>query len=315
MFCKKCGTEQKDGQKYCPKCGEPFLDENGRPYLKGIRKDLQDATDKLASKADELAKQGKKLVDEKVQPQLNELTQKGKDLVEEKVQPKLNEKIDELKKVDWEERKTESVKSMQSFFSNTDKLRTATIWIAVIAVLWFFIFNHGFSASWAWWLFAVAFVVAAFYRVKTNGESDALMKARCSFALAIFLGLIFVLSSPSHSSLGSVDDSEIDYKANNAQEEETLMKMAKIRGEISSILPQVEALYNAHQQHLARGFQYASSPAWGKWQDCNKKIDDLWNEYIRLAQQLDDNDDIIEDARESKRKMDKAFMDMFGQHF
>ena len=32
MFCKKCGTEQKDGQKFCPKCGEPFLDENGKPY-------------------------------------------------------------------------------------------------------------------------------------------------------------------------------------------------------------------------------------------------------------------------------------------
>lgn len=24
MFCKKCGTEQKEGQKYCPKCGELF---------------------------------------------------------------------------------------------------------------------------------------------------------------------------------------------------------------------------------------------------------------------------------------------------
>ena len=296
MFCKKCGTEQKDGQKYCPKCGEPFLDENGKPYLKGIKKDIQDAKDKVASKAEEFTQHGKKLIDEKVQPQLND-------------------KIEELKNVDWDGKKTETVKTMETFFSNTDKLRTATIWIAVIAVLWFFIFNHGFSASWTWWLFAVVFIVAAFYRVKTNGESDALMKARCSFALAIFLGLIFVFSSPSHSSLGSVDDSEIDYKANNAQEEETLMKMAKIRGEISSILPQVEALYNAHQQHLARGFQYASSPAWGKWQDCNRKIDDLWNEYMRLARQLDDSDDIIEEARESKRKMDKAFEQMFGMNY
>ena len=64
MFCKKCGTEQKDGQKFCPKCGEPFLDENGKPYLKGLKKEMQDAKDKLASKADELTKQGKKLVEE-----------------------------------------------------------------------------------------------------------------------------------------------------------------------------------------------------------------------------------------------------------
>lgn len=26
MFCKKCGTEQKEGQKFCPKCGTPYID-------------------------------------------------------------------------------------------------------------------------------------------------------------------------------------------------------------------------------------------------------------------------------------------------
>ena len=25
MYCKKCGTEQKLGQKFCPKCGTPFI--------------------------------------------------------------------------------------------------------------------------------------------------------------------------------------------------------------------------------------------------------------------------------------------------
>lgn len=31
MYCKKCGTEQKQGQKFCPKCGTPFVsDENER---------------------------------------------------------------------------------------------------------------------------------------------------------------------------------------------------------------------------------------------------------------------------------------------
>lgn len=60
MFCKKCGTEQKDGQKYCPKCGEPYLDENGKPYLKGIKKDMQDAKDELTSKVDELTQKSKK---------------------------------------------------------------------------------------------------------------------------------------------------------------------------------------------------------------------------------------------------------------
>lgn len=29
MFCKKCGTEQKSGQKFCPKCGTPFVAMEG----------------------------------------------------------------------------------------------------------------------------------------------------------------------------------------------------------------------------------------------------------------------------------------------
>ena len=291
MYCKKCGTEQKDGQKYCPKCGEPFINENGKPNLKGIRKDLQDAKEKLASKADELTKQGRKLVDEKVQPQLNK-------------------KIEELKNVDWEEKKAESVKSMHGFFSNSEKLRTATIWIAIIAVLWFFIFNHGFSASWTWWGLALLVVGGAFYKGKSLND------ARKMFAAILFLGLCLFFYSPSGSNSMSSMSDDVDIEANSDQDMEILTKMSQIRGEIKSILPTVDALYQAHQQHMARGFQYASSPAWGKWQDCNKRIDDLWDEYIRLARQLSgNNEDVIEDAREMKRKQDKLFMDMFGAHY
>ncbi len=28
MFCKKCGTEQRDGHKYCPKCGTPYIEKD-----------------------------------------------------------------------------------------------------------------------------------------------------------------------------------------------------------------------------------------------------------------------------------------------
>ena len=295
MFCKKCGTEQKDGQKFCPKCGEPFLDENGKPYLKGFKKDMQDAKDKLASKVDELTQQGKKLVDEKVQPHLNE-------------------KIDELKKVDWEGKKKESVKSIEGFFSNTDKLRKATIGIAIVAVLWFFIFNHGFSASWTWWLFAIAFIVAAFYKMEAKDEHDALNKARWSLGLAVILGLVLVFHSPSRSAFGGMDD-EINYKASNTHDEEIILKMSKVYGEINSILPQVESLYNVHQQHIASGGNPNFSPAWGKWQDCRNRIMKLWDEYISLARQLDNSEDIIEDAKEKKRMQDKAFEKMFVPHY
>ena len=31
MFCKKCGREQKAGQKFCPQCGTPYEVNEGRP--------------------------------------------------------------------------------------------------------------------------------------------------------------------------------------------------------------------------------------------------------------------------------------------
>ena len=295
MFCKKCGTEQHEGQKFCPKCGEPFLDENGKPYLKGIKKDIQEAKLKMASKVDELTQQGKKLVDEKVQSHFND-------------------KIDELKKVDWNEKKNKSSKTVEEFFSNANKLRKTTIGIAIIAVLWFFVFNHGFSASWTWWLFAVAFVVSTLYKMEAKDKQDALKKARWSLGLAFILGLVFVFHSPQSSAFGGMDN-EINYKANNTHDEEILLKMSKKYGEINSILPQVETLYNIHQQHIARGGNPNFSPAWGKWQDCRNKIMKLWNEYIELARQLDDSEDIIEDAKEKKRLHDKAFEEMFVPHY
>ena len=296
MYCKKCGTEQKDGQKYCPKCGEPFLDENGKPYLKGIRKDLQDAKDKLASKADELTQQGKKLVEEKVQPQLTD-------------------KIDELKKVDWEGKKNDSLKTMEGFFSNADKLRKATMVVAVFAVLWFFVFNHGFSASWTWWLFAVVFVVAAFYKAESKDKVDEINKARWSLGLAVLLGLVFLFHSSSSNSFGGTEVDEINVKANNAQEEEVILKMAKIMGEIKSTLPQIEALYNAHRQFLAQGGNPNFSPAWGKWQDICDKLNRLWDEYIGLARKLDNGDEIIQEAKEKKRMMNKSFDEMFVPNY
>ena len=124
MYCKKCGKEQQEGQKFCPVCGEPFLDENGKPYLKGIRKDMQDAKEKMASKVDELTQQGKKFVDEKVQPQLND-------------------KVEELKKVDWEGKRNRAFSYFNGLyrkFSNA-KISTKVIAFGCTFILVFLLFG------------------------------------------------------------------------------------------------------------------------------------------------------------------------------
>lgn len=61
MFCKKCETEQKDGRKYCPKCGEPFLDENGKPYR--LARQLDDSDEII-----EEARESKRKIDKAFEP-------------------------------------------------------------------------------------------------------------------------------------------------------------------------------------------------------------------------------------------------------
>ena len=47
MYCKKCGTEQKEGQKFCPKCGEPFIEVNEKSHADEFKKYAQNAVDEF----------------------------------------------------------------------------------------------------------------------------------------------------------------------------------------------------------------------------------------------------------------------------
>ena len=47
MYCKKCGTEQKEGQKFCPKCGEPFIEVNEKPHVDDFKQYAQKAADEF----------------------------------------------------------------------------------------------------------------------------------------------------------------------------------------------------------------------------------------------------------------------------
>ena len=47
MYCKKCGTEQKEGQKFCPKCGEPFIEVNEKPHVDEFKQYAMKAADEF----------------------------------------------------------------------------------------------------------------------------------------------------------------------------------------------------------------------------------------------------------------------------
>lgn len=304
MYCKKCGTEQREGQKFCPKCGTPFIEME------------QSVVESSSSLSEDLP-----LKEEPVKEEMQK--------EEEIVSPVQNEQEQDQK----QEPQSESFDIQPLSPSEEKKIlryAKAGMWIIIAAIVLTFV-RSGFGFSFWWYLFLIIMGVIAFafwviVRHDPNNKGlntgDAALVKTLSYVGVAMLLVLYLWGplngnySSSRFSSSDYSSSSLDSRGNGSDEEmEILAKMSNIRGEINSILPQVEALYNAHQQHMARGFQYGSSPAWGKWQDCRNRIMSLWDEYIRLARQLDDNEDIIEEAKESKRKMDKAFDDMFGAHY
>lgn len=122
MYCRKCGTEQHLGQKFCPKCGESFLDENGNPYLKGVKKDIQDVKYKVTSNVEEFSKQGKKFIDETIHPLVND-------------------KIEILKSYHWKENKEWIMSYINDFLNNSSKVRLFTKVVVCIFLLWLVLKN------------------------------------------------------------------------------------------------------------------------------------------------------------------------------
>lgn len=312
MFCKNCGKEQKEGQKFCPLCGTPFTISNDGTANAKVNHAVNNDVRNESSPEKEKSNVHSHITESKKDDQTHE-TKQGQ------AQP-----IVELEAVSDNPKNTplndEEVKKY-------DNLKSGLKWggLVMAIILGSSSLNH---FSWFCLILYAAlcyFVYKAFFG-KEEGKTLAdfiLLKLKTFICLG--LCLILFMCGPStetqsslessSSSFSGFEDSPTSSKSNNSQEEKILLEMARIREEIKSVLPKVETLYNAHQQHMAQGLPYGSSPAWGKWQDCNRRIDDLWNKYINLARKLDDNEAIIKEAQESKRTMDQTIMDMFGPRY
>lgn len=190
MFCKKCGTEQQEGQKFCPNCGEPYLDENGKPYEKGFIKDLKDAKDKIVSKAEEISQQGQRLMDEKIQPQLNE-------------------KVEELKNADWKEKKENLVSYLHQFIHDTEKMDKVKKVAVCLFVLWFFA-KVGFSASIMWYVIIGALVYIAFKGIPKL-DVDASRANYLSLLACGFIMVVTAMTVSSGSDFSSKESLEEDF--------------------------------------------------------------------------------------------------------
>ena len=162
MYCKKCGTEQKKGQKFCPKCGTPYIDmvegETKSSSANGLVEinNQQEATDKVTEK-------------ERIQEQKI-------DIKTETTQP-LNP--DEERKV--------------------VRMAKAGMWIILIAIVFTFI-RAGFGFSFWWYLYLIIMAVIAVFlwftampdpNIKMN-DGDALFTKILSWAGAVMLAILYL---------------------------------------------------------------------------------------------------------------------------
>ena len=162
MYCKKCGTEQKEGQKFCPQCGTPYIDLE----QEGVMNSNKDNIIEIREKTEEPV--GK----EQTQEQTNENQNNG-------FRP-LNP--NEEKKV--------------------IRIAKAGMWIILIAIVFTFVrAGFGFSFWWYLYLILLALVAIGFWGVtipdsdskaKTYNSNDVLTIKTFSWIGVIMLAILYL---------------------------------------------------------------------------------------------------------------------------
>lgn len=164
MYCKKCGTEQKEGQKFCPKCGTPYIDmiegETKSSSKNGLVEinNQQEATDKVTEK-------------EQIQ------------------EPKIDNKTDTTQPLNPDEER------------KVLRMAKAGMWIILIAIVFTFI-RAGFGFSFWWYLYLIILAVIAFvFWISSNSKvresrrldsNDSYMINLISWIGAIMLVILYL---------------------------------------------------------------------------------------------------------------------------
>ena len=177
MYCKKCGTEQKDGHKFCPKCGTPFSD------MEQLEANNSHKVSLTEDKVEEMNAPAEK---EQTQEQRNENENNGTRLLTP------NEK----KKV--------------------VRIAKGGMWIIVIAIVFTFV-RAGFGFSFWWYIYLILFALVAFTlfgitlsdsegKAKEFDSNDASVVNIISWMGAAMLVILYLWGPLNHDYRSSVEE-------------------------------------------------------------------------------------------------------------
>ena len=210
QYCKKCGTKQENGMKFCPVCGEPYLDENGKPYLKGRQKDIADAKEKVKSTISDLSDKGKNIADN-IGEKISTATSEGQKQVKEKVLPQISQVVTQAKETDWEEQAKNGKEKADAFLNDSAMTTKWAKITAVAATVLFFVIN-GFNSIWLWYVILIIMLLIAFLPQKGQNEAEVAAKHKKIFiATACLAGCLIFLGPIRASDSNSSDTDEASY--------------------------------------------------------------------------------------------------------
>ena len=107
--------------------------------------------------------------------------------------------------------------------------------------------------------------------------------------------------------LTSCSDSSSSRKKEN--DDAILMEMLDEHQKRQELMSRIETSYNSYRRSLESGSATAYMGKAGLWK-YKEEMENLCNEYIRLAKKLNDNKQVVEEAERQKRNIMSAFKDM-----
>lgn len=160
MYCKKCGTEQKDGHKFCPKCGTPYND---------IEQIGSDSSNEVGLTIDKIQEMNNPSESEQMQEQRNGNETNGTRLLT----PNEEKKVVRIAK--------------------------GGMWIIVIAIVFTFV-RAGFGFSIWWYLYLTIMAIIAFvlwFTAKPDSDTklndgDAILTKGLSWIGAAMLVMLYM---------------------------------------------------------------------------------------------------------------------------
>lgn len=132
MYCSKCGTKQREDEKFCPKCGNPFSEKTI------VNENNSSIINKLKDKADSVVTYAKGPLSEKIRTtakQAREAAEPMAQKISEQLKSKVNEIHDELKNANSEKSSTSDNKW------NLKKILWGVLFflIPIVGVIYFFV--------------------------------------------------------------------------------------------------------------------------------------------------------------------------------